>query len=102
MPILNDVHSALNATEVLRIEQPTDAAALQSLVRRAAREQRSLSVAGGRHAMGGQQFAQHQLHVDTSAMRAVLTADEARGLLRIEAGAMWPAIIDATHRMRAP
>jgi FAD/FMN-containing dehydrogenase len=102
MPILNDVHSALNATEVLRIEQPTDAAALQSLVRRAAREQRSLSVAGGRHAMGGQQFAQHQLHVDTSAMRAVLATDEARGLLHIEAGAMWPAIIDATHRMSAP
>jgi FAD/FMN-containing dehydrogenase len=102
MPILNDVHSALNATEVLRIEQPTDGAALQTLVRRAARERHSLSVAGGRHAMGGQQFAQHELHVDTRAMSAVLAADEARGLLHIEAGAMWPAIIAATHRMRAP
>jgi FAD/FMN-containing dehydrogenase len=102
MPILNDVHSALNATEVLRIEQPTDGAALQSLVQRAAHEQRSLSVAGGRHAMGGQQFARAQLHVDTSAMSAVLAADETRGLLHIEAGAMWPAIIEATHRMRTP
>lgn len=52
--------------------------------------------------MGAQQFAGNEIHVDTTALTAVLATDDERGLLRIEAGAMWPAIIAATRRMCAP
>lgn len=52
--------------------------------------------------MGAQQFAGNEIHVDTTALSAVLSTDDERGLLRIEAGAMWPTIIAATHRMRGP
>jgi len=52
--------------------------------------------------MGAQQFAGNEIHVDTTALTAVLATDDERGLLRIEAGAMWPAIIAATRRMCGP
>lgn len=102
MPVLNDVHSRLNPTEVRCVVRPTDLSSLQALVRAAARDGDRLSIGGGRHAMGAQQFAGNQVHVDTTALKAVLATDDDRGLLRIEAGAMWPAIIAATRSMRGP
>jgi len=100
--ILNDVHSQLNATAVASVERPFDLAGLRAVARRAAAEGRVVSVAGGRHAMGGQQFAKDSIHIDMTGLSRVLDLDSARGLLRIEAGACWPAIIEATHRMECP
>ena len=54
---VNDVHSQLNRTRVGEIVRPESLAELRDLVRRAGREGHAISVAGGRHAMGGQQFA---------------------------------------------
>ena len=53
---VNDVHSALNATEVARVAEPDSVAAVQEEVVRARAEGAELAIAGGRHAMGGQQF----------------------------------------------
>jgi FAD/FMN-containing dehydrogenase len=102
MTIVNDVHSALNPTHVTRIERPVGLDAWRTLVLQARRERFALSVAGGRHAMGGQQFAAGEVLLDTTGSNAVLSMDESRGLLRIEAGAQWPDIVAATHRMRTP
>ena len=49
--------------------------------------------------MGGQQFASNSLHLDMTALDAVLGDDPDKGLLHIEAGAIWPTIIAASHRM---
>ncbi|WP_345539132.1 FAD-binding oxidoreductase [Variovorax defluvii] len=99
--ILDDVHSRLNATIVAQVCKPQTLHELQATVRQAAAAGRRISVAGGRHAMGGQQFADHSIHVDMTALDQVLQADPVRGLLRIEAGAMWPRIVEATHAMDA-
>jgi FAD/FMN-containing dehydrogenase len=99
---LNDVHSQLNATEVARIERPRSLAALQAVISEARSSGKAISVAGGRHAMGGQQFAAGSLHIDTSALDAVLSTDPVKGRLHIEAGAHWPRIIEASHGMAAP
>ncbi len=96
---LNDVHSRLNATAVARVVRPQSLRELQELIRRAPQEGAHISVAGGRHAMGGQQFSGGSLHIDMTALDRVLHADAGRGLLHIEAGAQWPAIIAATHAM---
>ena len=96
---LNDVHSQLNATTVAAVERPQTVAELQSIVRRARAAGLPVSVAGGRHAMGGQQFAAGSLHIDMTALDRVLHADPVRGLLHIEAGADWPRIITASHAM---
>jgi FAD/FMN-containing dehydrogenase len=97
--VLNDVHSQLNATTVARIERPRNLAELQAVIARARTNGQQISVAGGRHAMGGQQFASGALHIDTGALDAVLGCDAERGLLHIEAGAHWPRIIEASHRI---
>ncbi len=102
MPTLNDVHSRLNATDVARVHTPSTTAEVQSLVRDAAAEGTTLTVAGGRHAMGGQQFATGGEIIDMRGMDRVLGTDSERGLLRIEAGAMWPSIIEAARTMRTP
>jgi FAD/FMN-containing dehydrogenase len=53
---VNDIHSQLNPTRVLGISQPRSREDVQSLVRAARKDRKAISVAGGRHAMGGQQF----------------------------------------------
>jgi FAD/FMN-containing dehydrogenase len=98
-PMLNDVHSQLNPTEAARIERPRHLAELQAVVAQARSSGQQISVAGGRHAMGGQQFASGALHIDTGALDAVLGSDAERGWLHIEAGAQWPRIIEASHRI---
>jgi FAD/FMN-containing dehydrogenase len=94
---LNDVHSRLNNTRVACVEQPRSLADLQTAVHAARSLGLKISVAGGRHAMGGQQFAREGMHIDTRALTRVLGSDPERGLLHIEAGAFWPTIIQASH-----
>jgi len=98
--VLNDVHSQLNATEVAQIAFPQTLAELQAVIGKARQAGLLISVAGGRHAMGGQQFAANSLHIDMSKSDRVLDVDPVRGLLHIEAGANWPKIIEASHAMQ--
>ena len=55
--LVNDVQSQLNPTRVAWVAEPRRVSELQSLVEAARADGRPVSVAGGRHAMGGQQFA---------------------------------------------
>jgi FAD/FMN-containing dehydrogenase len=92
--VLNDIHSGHNATRVARVAHPAGVEDLAGLVRHARREGLAISVAGGRHAMGGQQFGAGTLALDTTAMTRVLGFDRERGWLTVEAGIQWPAIVD--------
>ena len=96
---LNDVHSQLNPTTVALIERPRTLDDLQLAIANARERGLRISVAGGRHAMGGQQFAAGSVHIDTTGLARVLRADSERGLLHIEAGADWPRIMDAAREM---
>lgn len=99
--LLNDVHSQLNSTLVARIERPTTRDELRQSVREASAASLKISIAGGRHAMGGQQFAADSVHVDTTGLDRVLDFDAENGMLHIEAGADWPKIIAASHQQTA-
>jgi FAD/FMN-containing dehydrogenase len=96
--LVNDVHSGLNPTRVARVAAPASLAALREVVRRARDAGRSISVAGGRHAMGGQQFAAGSVLLDTRRLNRVLRFDPARGLIEVEAGIRWPELIAHTAR----
>jgi FAD/FMN-containing dehydrogenase len=89
---LNDVHARLNATSahVLRPASVEDACAM---VRASARAGTPLIAAGARHAMGGQQFLSNGLVLETAALAGVLGFDNARGLVTVEAGIRWPALL---------
>lgn len=92
--IVNDIHSQLNSTRVLRVLQPQSLTDVQTIIRSAQRDGRSISIAGGRHAMGGQQFGTDTLLVDIRNLNQILHLDNDRGILEAEAGVEWPALID--------
>ncbi|MFN8523693.1 MAG: FAD-binding oxidoreductase [Chloroflexota bacterium] len=52
-----------------------------------------VSLAGARHAMGGQQFGESAIHVDTMAMTEILSLDPERGIVDVQAGVTWPLLI---------
>src|SRR3989449_4579569 len=64
-----------NATRVHRVVKPSSVDAVVQLVRSARQEGRPLSIAGGRHAMGGQQFGSETTLVDMGSMNRVLGFD---------------------------
>jgi FAD/FMN-containing dehydrogenase len=94
-PILvNDIHSQLNSTRVLEVLEPRSLEEVQAIVRAARRDRKPVSAAGGRHAMGGQQFGTDTLLIDIRKMNRVLHLDRSRGTLEVEAGIEWPDLID--------
>ena len=50
--------------------------------------------------MGGQQFANHRPLLDLRSLDRVRRLNAERGLLEMEAGATWPAVIQATQRLQ--
>ncbi|SHG55541.1 FAD-binding oxidoreductase [Massilia sp. CF038] len=93
-PIVNDIHSALNATRVARIVTPHSVAEVSAAVRAAAALGLPVAICGGRHAMGGQQFGEGALLLDMGHLDRVLAFDAGSGLVEVEAGIQWPALID--------
>lgn len=100
MQTVNDVHSRLNATTVAGILRPRDTDELRAAVRSAADRGLPVAIAGGRHAMGGQQFCAGGILIDMSAMCRQIRLDVGRGLLEMEAGGQWPQVIQATHALQ--
>jgi FAD/FMN-containing dehydrogenase len=90
--LVNDVHSALNPT-IVRLHSPENSGQVAELVTLARRNDWHICVCGGRHAMGGQQFAEGQMLLDMRRMNRVLAFDLSRGLVRAEAGIQWPELI---------
>ena len=54
--LVNDVHAQLNATVVRRVLRPASVDDVREAVLKARAAGRVIAIAGGRHAMGGQQF----------------------------------------------
>jgi FAD/FMN-containing dehydrogenase len=97
---VNDVQSQLNATTVRRVVQPTSIESLQAAIRDAEREGKAICVAGGRHAMGGQQFGRDAVLVDMKRFNRVLKFDNAKGHVEVEAGIEWPELIQSLLRLQ--
>lgn len=89
---VNDLHSGLNPTRVGEIALPRSPAEIAQAVARARRQGQAVAIAGGRHAMGGQQFARDALLLDMRGLDRVLGFDRERGLIEVEAGIQWPAL----------
>lgn len=91
--IVNDVQSQLNRTEVNRLETPASVDDIQRIIQKAKADGLAVSIAGGRHAMGGQQFGQGTILVDMSRMNRVLDFDPQKGIIEVEAGIQWPELV---------
>ncbi len=94
---VNDVHSRLNKTCVAGIFRPASLDELIDRVRQHWQNGRSLCISGGRHAMGGQQFASDHLLLDTRDLDRLDFLDPTEGTATFEAGAQWPGVIRQLH-----
>ena len=95
--VVNDIHSRLNPTRaaVLPVHSLDELRAAVVGARGG-----RISVAGGRHAMGGQQFVTDGTVLETRGMSRVLQLDRRRGLVEVEAGIQWPELVDRLHAVQ--
>lgn len=91
---VNDIHSELNETVVEDVIALDSLDSIQNAVRGAADSGTPVAIAGGRHAMGGQQFCAGGLLLDTRGLDQVLDFDRERGVIEVEAGLQWPGLIE--------
>ena len=98
--LVNDIHSKLNATQVDRVVAVDLEAALAAALAAARAAGKPVCVAGGRHAMGGQQFAEGAVLIDTRPMGRILGLDAERGVVEVEAGIQWPELIHGLIAMQ--
>ncbi len=99
--LVNDTHAQLNATRVVRIEQPASTGEVGAAVREAAQAGLAVSLCGSRHAMGGQQFGEGTLLLDLRKLTQIGPVDRERGLIEAGAGVTWPVLIQELHRQQA-
>jgi FAD/FMN-containing dehydrogenase len=91
---VNDVHSCLNRTRVAQFVEPDSDEALGAAIRGARDAGRAVSVCGGRHAMGGQQFGTDTLLVGTDRLAGITELDTQAGQVEVGAGTQWPELIE--------
>src|SRR5262249_7768605 len=77
--LVNDIHSQLNPTRVDRIVAVDSEATLHAALAAARAEGKPVCLAGGRHAMGGQQFAEDAVLLDMRPMRRIVGLDNEQG-----------------------
>jgi FAD/FMN-containing dehydrogenase len=92
--VVNDIHSQLNEARVAEVVEVNSLASLCAAIDHARGRGLPVSVAGGRHAMGGQQFCEGGVLIDTRKLDGVLEFDHERGLIEVEAGIQWPALFE--------
>lgn len=91
--LVNDWHSQLNATRVRRVRTPATLDEAREALAQARSEGLPVSLCGGRHAMGGQQFVTGGLLLDTSHLNRALRFDPQGGTVEVEAGIQWPELV---------
>ncbi len=92
--LVNDIHAQLNAT---RSAHHAAGSVEDVRVRARARARVvTIAIAGGRHAMGGQQFGAGLDLLDMTGLTGARLRP-GRGEVEAEAGIMWPALIDWLH-----
>src|SRR4030095_4499706 len=90
---VNDIHSQLNHIRVRELLAPRTRDELAEIVRSASRKGLPISVSGCRHSMGAQQFATDSICIDTRWLDRMISFDQKRGLIEVEAGIQWPRLI---------
>jgi FAD/FMN-containing dehydrogenase len=98
--LVNDVHTQLNPTYVRSVTPVNSLAGLRKVIRQAHNDNRPVSIAGGRHAAGGQQFGTDVELIDTRQLRRVLHFDPTAGTIEVETGIQWPEFMGFLQKTR--
>jgi FAD/FMN-containing dehydrogenase len=92
--LVNDVHAQLSSALVWKVVEPDSIEGVSAAFALAKKEKRALSFAGGRSAMGGQEFGSENVLVDVRKLSRVIDFDAERGTVEVEAGVQWPRLYD--------
>lgn len=92
--VVNDIHSELNETTVSEVVAVTSVDEVRRTIRRATDAGVPIAIAGGRHAMGGQQFCSGGVLLDTCGLDDIVSFDGGAGTIEVQAGIQWPALIE--------
>lgn len=99
--VVNDLHSQLNPTRVHAIEKASGMEMVANVIRQAKADGRAVAMAGGRHAMGGQQFAEDAVLLDTRALNQIVAFDREAGTVTVDGGVQWPQLIEYLNAQQA-
>ena len=98
--LVNDAHAGINATWVREVQKPTTSNLLQTCVRDAVANNITISISGGRHALGTQQFATDSMLIDTTSLNRVIGLDPNNGIVKVEAGIRWPELMEGLRELQ--
>jgi FAD/FMN-containing dehydrogenase len=93
----NDIHSKLNSIKVFAVIHPQHEAAVIESIAHAKNHDKPISICGGRHAMGGQQFGENTILLDMTCLDFVNPINRELGIVEVGSGIKWPALINALH-----
>ena len=93
MPVLNDVQSRLNATDVLDTRCPTSPKEISEALSRAADLGAAVCPAGTLHSMGGQQFASGGISISSSGLKEIGPLDLSAQSAWVQSGVTWPSLV---------
>jgi len=88
------VHGQLSSARVFSINRVESLEDVAKAFASAKTEEKNVCIAGGRHSMGGQPFADQGVLIDTRKLSRVLAFDTEKGLIEVESGMMWPQLLD--------
>lgn len=97
---VNDVHSRLNRTDTAGVAAPASLESLHAILSDPRSAALPIAIAGGRHAMGGQQFRTAGLLIDMLKLHRVLSFDRQLGHIEVESGIRWPELIAFLHEQQ--
>lgn len=92
--ILNDIHSQLNKTAVKDIKYPRNIHEIKEAILLAQKRGLSISISGGQHSMGGQQYGTNTLNLNMSEYDKIISFDKEKGIIEVESGIQWPKLIE--------
>ena len=97
MPVLNDVHSLLNETEIARVVAPATAEEVGAAIAEASAAGLAVCPAGALHSMGGQQFASGGVSISTFRLKGIGPLDADSRTVWVQAGVTWTELVRWLH-----
>ena len=98
--LCNDIHSKLNSTRVAEVIHPRNESDVVNAIARAKELRKPISICGGRHAMGGQQFGEGSVLLDMTGLDFVNSINRQQGTVEVGSGIQWPALLAALHEQQ--
>ena len=98
MPILNDVQSRLNTTEVSEVVRAVSPEDVAAAIAEAASRGLQVCPAGSLHSMGGQQLVKGGVSLSSAGLNGVGPLDRDPRTVSVQAGVGWPQLVEWLRR----